>query len=131
MRRKDEHCLVRLPVCLLVAFGFVAPAAAQDKYPSKPVSVIVPTPPGGGTDILTRQLAEVIEPILGTKLVVENKPGGGGTVGTTVITQARPDGYTLGMIWNGPAHAAGAVHRAVLHANHPDRIKLICHVCGA
>ena len=85
-------------VAIACAFG----AAAQDKYPSRPIQVMVPTPPGGGTDIIARQLAEIVEPILGQKLVIENKPGGGGSVGTALITQARPDGYTLLMNFNGP-----------------------------
>jgi tripartite-type tricarboxylate transporter receptor subunit TctC len=92
-------------VGLLAALA-AGPAPAQDKYPARPITLIVPTPPGGGTDTLARQLAEVMEPILGTKLVVENKPGGGGTVGTTLVSQGRPDGYTLGMIWNGPITTA-------------------------
>jgi len=71
-------------------------------FPTKPIEIIVPTPPGGGTDIATRLLADVTEPILGQKLVVVNKPGGGGTVGVSAITQAKPDGYTLGGIWNAP-----------------------------
>jgi tripartite-type tricarboxylate transporter receptor subunit TctC len=84
--------------CIAGAFS----AAAQEKYPSRPIQVMVPTPPGGGTDIIARQLAEIVEPILGQKLVIENKPGGGGSVGTALITQARPDGYTLLMNFNGP-----------------------------
>ena len=80
----------------------VLPTTAQERYPSRPIQLIVPSPPGGGTDIFARQLADLVEPILGAKLVVENKPGGGGTVGTTLVTQSKPDGYTLGMIWNSP-----------------------------
>ena len=99
----------------LAVVAAVSCAAAQEKYPSRPIQVIVPTPPGGGTDIIARQLAEIIEPILGQKLVIENKPGGGGSVGTALITQARPDGYTLLMNFQRPADdaaalAAGAVH---------------------
>ena len=48
---------------------------AQDKFPSRPIELIVPTPPGGGVDIVARMLAELVEPVLGTKLVVVNKPG--------------------------------------------------------
>ena len=80
-------------------------ANAQSDYPNRPITLIIPTPPGGGTDTLGRRLAEAVEPILGQKLVVENRPGGGGSVGVTLISQARPDGYTLGMIWNGPLTA--------------------------
>lgn len=87
---------------ILISPIIVAGAAkAEDKYPSRPITVIVPGPPGGGTDTLIRQLAEVVEPMLGTKLVIENKPGGGGAVGVTLMTQARPDGYTLAFVHNG------------------------------
>jgi tripartite-type tricarboxylate transporter receptor subunit TctC len=77
-------------------------ARAAEKYPTKPITLIVPGPPGGGTDLLARQLAEAVRPILGVRLVVENKPGAGGALGVTIITQARPDGYTLGFVHNGP-----------------------------
>jgi tripartite-type tricarboxylate transporter receptor subunit TctC len=100
MRMKDFWAAAACGALALVAGAFGA--AAQDKYPSRPIQVMVPTPPGGGTDIIARQLAEIVEPILGTKLVIENKPGGGGSVGTALITQARPDGYTLLMNFNGP-----------------------------
>jgi tripartite-type tricarboxylate transporter receptor subunit TctC len=91
----------RIWLGLALALGVVNGAAAQG-YPTKPITLVVPAPPGGGTDIFARQLAEAVEPILKQKLVVENKPGGGGTVGVTQITAAQPDGYTLGFIWNSP-----------------------------
>jgi len=78
----------------------VGNAAAQ--FPDKPIELIVPTPPGGGTDIATRFIAEIAQEHLGQKLVVVNKPGGGGTLGVSLVTQAAPDGYTLGSVWNGP-----------------------------
>ena len=77
-------------------------AAAQEKYPSRPIELVIPTPPGGGTDISLRMLAEIVEPILGQRVVVVNKPGGGGTVGMAEVVQARPDGYTIGGLWNAP-----------------------------
>ncbi len=82
----------------------MTPGAARgaEAFPSRPIEVIVPTPPGGGTDIAVRLLAEVTEPFLGQKLVVVNKPGGGGTVGVSLVTQAKPDGYTLAGVWNAP-----------------------------
>jgi tripartite-type tricarboxylate transporter receptor subunit TctC len=100
MRMKELWGAVALTALAVVAAA--SGAAAQDNDPSRPIQVMVPTPPGGGTDIIARQLAEIIEPILGQKLVIENKPGGGGSVGTALITQARPDGYTLLMNFNGP-----------------------------
>ena len=80
----------------------VAPSTAQEKFPSRPIEIIVPTPPGGGTDIAIRLLGELVESTLGQKVVVVNKPGGGGMIGMAQITQAKPDGHTLGGIWNAP-----------------------------
>jgi tripartite-type tricarboxylate transporter receptor subunit TctC len=90
---------------LAAAFALLAagaPAIAQEKFPSRPIEIIVPTPPGGGTDITARMLAELVEPILGTKIVVVNKAGAGGSLGMNAVVQAKPDGYTLGGLWNAP-----------------------------
>jgi tripartite-type tricarboxylate transporter receptor subunit TctC len=80
--------------------------SAWSGYPEKPIEMIVPSPPGGGTDIAIRLLAELTEPFLTQKVVVINKPGGGGTVGVSLLTQAKPDGYTLGGVWNSPLTAS-------------------------
>ena len=74
----------------------------QDKFPSRPIELIVPTPPGGGVDIVARMLGELAEPVLGVKVVVVNKPGGTGAIGVAQLTQAKPDGYTLAVVWNAP-----------------------------
>ncbi len=89
-------------VVLFAVLLMAAVAGAQEKFPSRSIEVIVPTPPGGGTDLVTRILAEVAEPILGQKIVVINKPGGSGSVGLNYIAQAKPDGYTLGGLWGAP-----------------------------
>lgn len=88
-----------------LAFGLAitsAPLAAQEKFPSRPIEMIVHYAPGGGTDIIMRLLAEIVEPILGQKVVVVNKPGAGGMLGVSAVTQAKPDGYTIGGVSNAP-----------------------------
>ena len=74
------------------AFG---PARAQDKWPSKPITYIVPFPAGGTTDILARLIAQKLGPALGTTIVVDNKGGAGGSVGSEIASRAAPDGYTI------------------------------------
>jgi tripartite-type tricarboxylate transporter receptor subunit TctC len=87
--------LASLASALVVLAVAVAPLGAQDAFPSKPITVWVGFPAGGGTDILTRALAESAEKQLGQKIVVVNKPGASGTVATTELTRAKADGYTL------------------------------------
>jgi tripartite-type tricarboxylate transporter receptor subunit TctC len=68
---------------------------AQENYPTRPIEVIVPWPPGGGADLLTRFFADKWAEFLGQPVVAVNKPGGGGLIGATVAANAKPDGYTL------------------------------------
>jgi tripartite-type tricarboxylate transporter receptor subunit TctC len=68
---------------------------AQGAYPSKPLRVIVPQPPGGGFDFVARLLADRLSKVMGQSVVVENKPGSGTLVGTDAAAKAAPDGYTL------------------------------------
>ena len=75
----------------LVAFG----AAAQEPYPSKPITLIVPFPPGGVADIVGRPFADALSRELKTPVVIENKSGAGGGIGMGFVAKAKPDGYTL------------------------------------
>jgi len=77
--------------------GAAAPAFAQT-FPARPVTLLVPFPAGGPTDITMRTLAEVTAPHLRQSIVVENRPGAGGTLGLLALTNARPDGYTLAQL---------------------------------
>ena len=70
---------------------------AQDKYPSKLITWICPYAAGGGADARSRQVAKLMQAILGQNIIVDNKAGGGGNIGTNVIAKAAPDGYTIGM----------------------------------
>ncbi len=79
---------------LALSAGLVAAAAAQG-YPDRPVRLIVPFGPGGGTDLLARVVAERAAKELGQTVLVENRAGGGATVGIVALAQARPDGYTV------------------------------------
>lgn len=78
----------------------LSPAQAID-YPAKPISFILPYPAGGSTDLTTRALANAAKKYLGQPVIIENKPGGGATVGPTLLVTKPPDGYSIGLITSG------------------------------
>ncbi|HSQ03819.1 MAG TPA: tripartite tricarboxylate transporter substrate-binding protein, partial [Burkholderiales bacterium] len=78
------------------ALAIALPAFAQT-YPAKPIRFIVPFPPGGGTDILSRLVTNKLSETLGWQIVVDNKPGAGGNIGVDLAAKSAPDGYTLVM----------------------------------
>jgi tripartite-type tricarboxylate transporter receptor subunit TctC len=81
-----------IAVALLLFAGI---AAAQATWPSRPITLIVPFPPGGVADIVARPFADALSRELKTPVVIENKPGAGGGIGMGIVAKAKPDGYTL------------------------------------
>jgi tripartite-type tricarboxylate transporter receptor subunit TctC len=103
MRNKLVRCAALAITLPLV----VAVAHAQEKYPSKTIRLLTPFAPGGGSDILARLIAPQMS--FGNQIVVENRPGGGGTLGAGVVVNAPPDGYTVILV-SGSYGANAALH---------------------
>lgn len=82
-------------VLLASVAGFAVPATAAQAYPDKPITLVVPFPPGGTSDTVGRIFADALSKQLGSPVVVENKGGAGGTIGARYVAAAKPDGYTL------------------------------------
>jgi tripartite-type tricarboxylate transporter receptor subunit TctC len=91
----NARMLSSLPIVLFAALAVASPVAAQEAYPSKPITMIVPFPPGGVADIVGRPLADAMGRALGSPVVIENKAGAGGGIGMGYVAKAKPDGYTL------------------------------------
>jgi tripartite-type tricarboxylate transporter receptor subunit TctC len=79
----------------LFALAFAVPALAQSGYPNRTIRIVVAFPPGGGADLTARVLAQKMGESMGQPIVIENKPGANGSIGTEIVTKAPPDGYTL------------------------------------
>src|SRR5215212_6958907 len=86
--------MIRLLTFLVLALAIVAPAQAQN-YPTRPITLVVPFPPGGSTDAAARIMAERMRPLLGQPIVIENVGGAGGSIGVGRVARAAPDGYTI------------------------------------
>jgi tripartite-type tricarboxylate transporter receptor subunit TctC len=80
---------------LAVLLALLAPSAAAAGYPEKPIRLVVPFAPGGGTDLLCRALQDKLDRALGVSVIIDNRPGAGGTIGVTLAARAAPDGYTF------------------------------------
>lgn len=85
-------CLVAAAIALV---GLSAPLRAADDYPNRPIHLIVPYPPGGSADLIGRMIADKMSRALGQSVVVENRGGASGSIGSEYVARAQPDGYTL------------------------------------
>jgi tripartite-type tricarboxylate transporter receptor subunit TctC len=105
-----------LPRCLALllagtALAAVPAAYAQDAWPNKTITLVSPYAPGGTTDVLARLLQNRLHDKLGQTVVVENRPGAGGNIGTAYVAKAKPDGYTFLLAASGPIVIAGALYK--------------------
>ncbi len=94
MKKLTHTALVAFAAVIVAMSGT---AFAQDKYPNKPIRLIVAFPPGGSTDIIARLVGQKLGEKLGQQIVIDNRGGAGGTIGTEIAARANPDGYTLTM----------------------------------
>jgi tripartite-type tricarboxylate transporter receptor subunit TctC len=111
-RRRLLSAVAAILAIALVAVELVADQAVAQPYPNRPIKLIVPFAPGG-SDVIARLVADQVTASLGQPVVIENKPGAGGTTGTKLVTMAEPDGYTLTLASPGPITVAPAVNKSL------------------
>lgn len=114
-----ERLMRPLGILALAAFAALGSAAqAQDRFPSKPITIVVPYPPGGSNDVFARQVAKGLGDALQASVIVENRPGASGNLGTAAVARAEPDGHTL------VAVSSSMVTNAAIQPNTPfDPVK--------
>ena len=110
MNREQRRHLLRA-AALAGAAALALPVFSQEAWPSRPIRVIVPYPAGGTTDQLARALQQPLAELLGQPIVIENRAGAGGTLGTDLAAKATPDGYTFVFGNSGPNAIAGLLRR--------------------
>jgi len=104
LRRSLAPAIAAIALSALTTLGPLAGSAMAQPWPSRPITLIVPFPAGGTTDVLARALADKLSPVLGQTVIVESKPGAGATLGADFVAKSKPDGYTL---------LVGAVHHTI------------------
>lgn len=95
-----------LAICVGCSVGARAAHAAEDHFPSRPITILVPYPPGGSNDVFARVIADQLTRKFGQPVIVENRPGAGGLIGLGVVARAPADGYTLALVSSSFATAA-------------------------
>jgi tripartite-type tricarboxylate transporter receptor subunit TctC len=133
--RASYACLRIIPVKLarlLIAgaLAIVPVISAAQSYPSKPIRLVVPFPPAGATDILSRELARLLSERLKQQVIVDNKPGAGGTLGTDLVAKAPADGYTIQMATSS-THSIGPSLNPKIPYNAQTDFTPVAHVANA
>ncbi len=105
--------LSRRKAMLAAAGALAIPAREQERWPARPIKLVVPFPPGSSPDIVARVIAEPLAQRLGQPVVVDNKPGAGGNLGTALVARAEPDGYTLLFTIQGPLVTAPMLSKSL------------------
>ena len=108
----EEVVMSKLVHCAAIAIALSLTAAgahAQEKYPTRPIRLLTPFAAGGGSDILARMIGPQVSAVFGQQVVVDNRPGAGGTLGAGIAVRSDPDGYTLILV-SGSYGANGALH---------------------
>src|SRR5262245_47173338 len=96
--------------CALAGLALLVSAAGADDYPTRPITLIVPFPPGGSTTVMARNVADKMAAALGQQIVVDNRGGAGGTLATRQAAKAAPDGYTILLGYTGTLSIAPHVY---------------------
>jgi tripartite-type tricarboxylate transporter receptor subunit TctC len=107
MKERTMHPKFWLAALAAAAIGIAGAAAAAGQYPNKPIRMVVPFPPGAASDFLARTVGQKLNELYGQQVIIDNRPGAGGIVGSTIISKGAPDGYTLGMV--GQPHLVNAL----------------------
>jgi tripartite-type tricarboxylate transporter receptor subunit TctC len=115
---------------LLAASALLAPSAHAQGYPTKPIRLVIPFPAGGATDIFGRAVSQKLGERLGQTVVVDNKPGAGGSIGSDIVAKAAPDGYTL-LLATSSTHSIGPSFAAKLPYDAVADFTPIVHVGNA
>ena len=120
------------PFKLLAALALAAltAIASAQSFPSRPIRLVVPFPPAGATDILSRELARMLSERLKQQVIVDNKPGAGGTLGSDLVAKSAPDGYTIQMATSS-THSIGPSLNPKIPYNAQNDFTPVAHVANA